>query len=106
MRKGIYDILRGAFLTSDRSADSWRFIGYCTLLAIIMIASSHKADQKVFEIADLKEEVREAKSRFVETRKRLMQVKMETRIINKMKDKGLQVSPDTPTKIIVEDKEE
>ncbi len=106
MRKGIYDILRGAFLTSDRSADSWRFIGYCTLLAIIMIASSHKADQKVFEIADLKEEVREAKSRFVETRKRLMQVKMETRIINKMKDKGLQVSPDAPTKIIVEDKEE
>ena len=106
MRKGIYDILRGAFLTSDRSADSWRFIGYCTLLAIIMIASSHKADQKVFEIADLKEEVKEAKSRFVETRKRLMRVKMETRIINKMKDKGLQVSPDTPTKIIVEDKEE
>ncbi len=106
MRKGIYDILRGAFLTSDRSADSWRFIGYCTLLAIIMIASSHKADQKVFEIADLKEEVKEAKSRFVETRKRLMRVKMETRIINKMKDKGLQVSPDAPTKIIVEDKEE
>jgi cell division protein FtsL len=106
MRKGIYDILRGAFLTSDRSADSWRFIGYCTLLAIIMIASSHKADQKVFEIADLKEEVREAKSRFVETRKRLMQVKMETRIINKMKDEGLQVSSDAPTKIIVEDKEE
>ena len=106
MRKGIYDILRGAFLTSDRSADSWRFIGYCTLLAIIMIASSHKADQKVFEIADLKEEVKEAKSRFVETRKRLMRVKMETRIINKMKDKGLQVSPDAPKKIIVEDKEE
>ena len=106
MRKGIYDILRGAFLTSDRSADSWRFIGYCTLLAIIMIASSHKADQKVFEIADLKEEVKEAKSRFVETRKRLMRVKMETRIINKMKDKGLQVSPDAPTKIIVEDKEQ
>lgn len=106
MRKGVYDLLRGAFLTSDRSADSWRFIGYCTLLAIVMIASSHKADQKVFEIADLKEEVKEAKSRFVETRKRLMRVKMETRIINKMKDKGLEVSPDAPTKIIVENNEE
>lgn len=106
MRKGIYDLLRGAFLTSDRSADSWRFIGYCTLLAIVMIASSHKADQKIFEIADLKEEVKEAKSRFVETRKRLMRVKMETRIINKMKDKGLQVSPDAPTKIIVENNQE
>ena len=106
MKKGIYNVLRGAFLTNDQSADSWRFIGYCTLLAIIMIASSHRADQKVFEIADLKEEVKEAKSRFVETRKKLMRVKMEMRIINQMERKGLEVNPDAPTKIIVKSKGE
>ena len=106
MRKGVYDFLRGAFLTNDKSADSWRFIGYCTLLAIIMIASSHRADQKVFEIADLKEEVKEAKSRFVETRKKLMRFKMETSIISKMKRKGLETNPEAPVKILVESKED
>ena len=106
MKKGVYNFLKGTFLTSDRSADSWRFIGYCTLLAIIMIASSHSADQKIFEIADLKEEVKEAKSRFVENRKRLMRVKMETRIIKKMKSRGLEINPEAPTKIIVGPKED
>jgi len=106
MKKGIYNILRAALLTNDKSADSWRFIIYCTLLAIIMIASSHRADQKIFEIAKLKEEAKEAKSRFVESRKKLMQVKMENRIINKMEGKGLQVHMQAPTKIIVESKED
>ena len=71
-----------------------------------MIASSHRADQKVFEIADLKEQVKEAKSRFVETRKKLMHIKMETRIIDKMERKGLEVNPEAPTKIIVGPKED
>lgn len=101
MKKGIYNFLRGAFLTDSKSGDSWRFIVYCTVLAIIMIASSHRADQKVFEIAKLKNKVQETKSEFVNTRKVLMQIKMESRIIYKMKRKGLEINDKSPTKIIV-----
>ena len=39
---------------------------FLSVLAVIMIASSHSADKKVYEIASLKEEVKELRSAFVE----------------------------------------
>ena len=59
MKKNIYNVLRGTFLISDDSFKNWRLIMFLSSLAIIMIASSHRADRKVYEIAGLKEEVKE-----------------------------------------------
>ena len=58
MKKNIYGILRGKFLISDDSFKNWRIIIFISLLAIIMIASSHSADKKVHEIAKLGNEVK------------------------------------------------
>jgi len=62
MKKDIYSILRGTFLVSDDSFKNWKMILFISGLAIIMIASSHSADKKVYEIARLKEEVKELRS--------------------------------------------
>ena len=64
-----------------------------------MIASSHSADKKVHRIAALNDEVKELKSEYVDVRMKLMQVKMESRIISSMAKKGLQPSV-TPPQII------
>jgi len=50
MKKNIYDILKGKFLISDDSFKNWRVIIFISVLAIIMIASSHSADKKVLEL--------------------------------------------------------
>ncbi|SEQ04291.1 hypothetical protein SAMN05421824_1006 [Hyunsoonleella jejuensis] len=101
MKKNIYNILKGTFLVSDDSFKNWRIIIFISVLALIMIASSHSADEKVHEIARLENEVKEMRSAFVDGRSRLMKLKMESAVVAKMKEKGLMPSVIPPKKIKV-----
>ncbi|WP_066221554.1 FtsL-like putative cell division protein [Formosa haliotis] len=101
MRKNVYNILKGAFLVSDDSFKNWRVIVFVSFLAFIMIASSHSADKKVHQIARMNDEVKELRSAFVDGRSKLMRVKMESSILNKMVEKGLMPSEIPPRKIKV-----
>ena len=53
MKKGLVALLKGTFLVSGHAPKNWLFIVFASLLATIMIASSHSADRKVHEIAAL-----------------------------------------------------
>jgi hypothetical protein len=99
--KSIYGILKGTFLVNDDSFKNWRFIIFISGLALVMIASSHSADKKVYEIASLNNEVKELRSAFVDGRSKLMRLKMESEIAIKMKEKGLSQSVNPPKKIKV-----
>jgi hypothetical protein len=99
MKKGVYNILKANFLISDDAFKNWRFIVFCTLLAIVMIASSHSAERKVHLIAKINNEVRELRSEFVEKRSTLMKLKMESNITFKMADRGIKPSETPPNKI-------
>jgi len=101
MKKSIYSILKGTFLVSDDSFKNWRVIIFISSLAIVMIASSHSADKKVYEIARLKNEVSEMRSEFIDGRSKLMRLKMESEIMVAMKDKGIAPSVIPPKKIKV-----
>ncbi len=101
MKTNIYKILKGTFLVSDDSFKNWRFIIFISGLAIAMIASSHSADKKVYEIARLKNEVNEMRSAFIDGRSRLMKLKMESGIVEVMKEKGIAPSAIPPKKIKV-----
>ncbi|MEC3907079.1 FtsL-like putative cell division protein [Tamlana sp. 2201CG12-4] len=101
MKKKIYNILKGTFLVSEDSFRNWRFILFVSGLALIMIASSHSADKKVYQIARMKNEVKEMRSNFFDGRSRLMKLKMESHVIKVMKEKGLSLSDNPPNKIIV-----
>ena len=106
MKKSIYSILRGKFLISDDSFKNWRIIIFISFLAVIMIASSHSADNKVHEIAKLTNEVKELRSAFVDGRSKLMRLKMESSIISKVAEKGIAISEIPPTKIRVKSNKE
>ena len=66
-----------------------------------MIASSHSADKKVHDIARMGNEVKEWRSSFVDGRSKLMRLKMESSLINKMFEKGIVPSEIPPRKIKV-----
>jgi hypothetical protein len=99
MKKNFYNIIKGTFLVSDDSLKNWRFIIFLSVLALIMIASSHSADRKVHRIALLNNEVKELKSEYVDVRMKVMQANMESRIISAMAKRGLQPSETPPQKI-------
>lgn len=105
MRKGLLDILRGKFLVSgDTAPKNWLFIVFASSLAAIMIASSHSADGKVYKIATLKEEVRELQGQFVDMRSNVQKLKLESEILEELKEKGLFPSETPPQKIKVKAK--
>lgn len=93
--------MRGKFLVSDDAFKNWRVIIFISVLAIVMIASSHSADQKVYEIAKMKNEVKELRSAFVDGRSKLMRLKMESSIIAKVAEDGIVISEIPPRKIKV-----
>lgn len=101
MKTNIYKILKGTFLVSDDSFKNWKFIIFISALAIVMIASSHSADRKVYEIARLKNEVSEMRSAFIDGRSRLMKLKMESHVMEVMLQKGIEPSVIPPKKIKV-----
>ena len=99
MKESLYDILKGKFLVNEDAFRNWRFILFCTLLAIIMIGSSHRAESKVHEIARLNDDVLELRSEFLDGRSRLMRWKMESTITRRMERRGIKPSEIPPTKI-------
>ena len=106
MKQGVYSILKARFLVNEDATKNWRFILFLILLAIIMIANTHSYEQKVLRIAELNEEVKELRSRFVDRRSQLMKLRMESTISKKMETRGIYPSQVPPQKITVNKKEE
>lgn len=95
------DILKGKFLVSEDAVKNWRFILFASVLAVFMIASSHSVDKKVHEIARLNDEVKELRSEYVDARATMQQMKLESAIMSRLKDKGLKQSETAPKKIVI-----
>lgn len=101
LKKGIYDALRGSFLTDEQSVKNWRIILFVVALLLIMISSSHSADKKVIKISELNKKKRSLTAEFIDTKTTLMQMKMESSIREKAIKRGLVPSEDPPKKIRV-----
>tara|TARA_B100000768_G_scaffold10957_1_gene10820 strand:+ start:2470 stop:2787 length:318 start_codon:yes stop_codon:yes gene_type:complete len=105
MKKNIYNIIKGRFLVSDDTFKNWRFVVFLSVLALVMIGSSHTADKKVHRIARLSNEAKELKSEYLDVRKQLTQTKMESKLTAVMSKTGLQTSTIPPQKISITKKQ-
>ena len=99
--KKLLSILRMEFLVNDYALKNWRVILFLSLLSLIMIASGHAADRKIFHIAQLNDNLKMLKSKFVEQRTALMNLKMETKIMKELRPLGIGPAKTPPIKIIV-----
>ena len=102
MKKTIYGILKGKFLLDEGAYKKWSIIIFFSVLALIMIASSHSADGKVYQIAKLNEEVKALRSTYVDNRAELMELKMESFLTEKMKEIDIYPSENPPVKILID----
>jgi hypothetical protein len=100
-KQTLYNILKGKFLVDEDAKKNWGFIIFLTILALLMITSSHQIDKKVQKIAILNKEKRELRSKFVATKSDLMKLRMESSISEKLAEKGLFISQTPPQKIEV-----
>jgi regulator of replication initiation timing len=66
-----------------------------------MIASSHSSERKVYQVAELNQQLRELRSEFVDIRKTVMQKKMESNVAKKMEKRSIGLSDKRPYKITI-----
>ena len=97
----VNNILKGKFLVDEDAFKNWRMIIFLSALALIMIASSHRADEKVHEIADLKDEVAELRSESVDSRVNLWKLKTSSSVAKALEARGVKPSNVPPKKIKV-----
>jgi hypothetical protein len=101
MKRKINDILKGRFLVDEDAFKNWRMIIFLSVLALIMIASSHRADEKVHEIARLKQKVEELRSESVDARLVLWKLKTQSSVASRLETRGVLPSNTPPKKIKV-----
>jgi hypothetical protein len=106
MKQKVNNILKGKFLVDEESFKNWRMIIFLSVLALIMIASSHRADEKVHEIAKLKTDVQELRSEYVAARLELRKLKMLSAVTNRVAYRGIVPSDAPPKKIKVKTKKQ
>jgi len=100
MKKLLY-LLKLEFLLKDDAFKNWRVILFLAMLSLIMISIGHAADQKIFKIAQLSDEIKMLKSEFVEQRTVLMNLKMETKIMVELSPLGIGPAKTSPIKLFV-----
>ena len=101
VKKNVYGLLRGSFLTDASAFKNWRIIIFVVALLLFMISSAHNADGKVIKIAELNKKKRELRAEYVDTGTMLMRIKMESNIRQKVKLRGILPSKESPKKIKV-----
>ena len=82
---------------------SWRLVLFISVLAVLVVYSSHKIDQKVIRIDKLKVELKDLRSRHIDMRTTLMTFSKTTNITEEVKKSGLIHSSDSPFKIKIKD---
>ncbi len=97
----INKIILGNFLIEEGSLKNWKLVTFLFIMAIIMIFSSHSIDKKIILIGDLKNDVSVLESEFVDNRKSVMKLKMESNVTSVLKDRGIKSFNNPPQKIIV-----
>ncbi|WP_231372685.1 FtsL-like putative cell division protein [Aureivirga sp. CE67] len=106
LKQKIYDFLKVKFLVSKDSIRNWQIIVFVVLLFLIMIGSSHKADQKIMTINNLNKELLKLRAEYVDNRSKVVKLKLESTIREKVSEKGLHPLGHPPKKIKVITKED
>ena len=101
VKKSVYDVLKGRFLTDESAFKNWRMIIFIVVLLLILISNAHNADKKVLKISELNKLKRELKAEHIDTQTTLMRMKMESNIRQRAKMTGLQPSKTPPKRIKV-----
>ncbi len=75
---------------------------FVSSLAILVIYSSHRVDQKVFEISKLNETLKDLRSKHIDMRTQLMSLSKPTKVAEDVAEIGLSDALDAPYKIKVQ----
>lgn len=89
-------------LFGGENATKWKLFIFFLFWSFVSIFSSHSYDKKVYQISRLSNQVKELRGQFVDGRSRLQRIRLESRVLESLKEVGLKQSETPPHKIRVE----
>ena len=95
------NILLGKFLIDQINSNNLKLILFVFSMAFTLIFLSHSVDSKIYKINTLSNDVSAVESNFIDQRKILMNIRMESNIRKKLVDKNIEPSLKSPLKILV-----
>ncbi|KAB2813663.1 FtsL-like putative cell division protein [Phaeocystidibacter luteus] len=95
--------LRGSFLANERVTRHFPLMVYILLLSLVAIYSAHSADRKVHRIQKLQTQVDELESEHHDTKSRLMQLGLESKVEERVAPLGLETPEHPPVKLRASD---
>jgi len=101
MRKKLYEIINGKFIIEKTNKENIRFVMFLFFLAVIMIFSSHSVDRKIYKLNDLSKKLASVENEFIDQRKKVVKIKMESNIKIQLSERGIGPSLNPPTKIVI-----
>jgi hypothetical protein len=102
--KSLTDIFNGNFLNSEGMLNLLPFIFFLTFLALFYIANGYYAENKVREINNLGNELKELRSEYITTKSELMFKSKQSEVARSLSDYGIKESVVPPKKIEIESK--
>lgn len=101
IQDNIFKFLRGEFLLNEDAFKNWRMVIFVIFLLMLMVRSGHITDEKVMKITQLSNQERELRAEYIALRSQSMKLKLESNVVEKVKDMGLKPS-DKPVRVIRE----
>lgn len=98
-KSNITEVLRGSFLGNERITRLLPYAIFLTVLALAAIYSGHSADRKVHKINTLRNEVNELESEYLDTKARLMQLELESKVAERIESAGLRAPEQPPVQL-------
>jgi hypothetical protein len=101
---GIKSVLDGNFLTRDKVIGLLPFLGFVTILGVLLIFNSNYADKTIIEISKTKRLNEELRYEYIVTKSKLMQLSRQSQLAKTLASTGLKESTIPPKKILIETK--
>jgi hypothetical protein len=104
-KRNFSHLLTGRFLTIEHWEKNWPLLTFISLLALVMIGSSHYADDKTHRISQMREKVKKLSSEYVEVHSQLMSESMESKVLQRAKNELNLVKGEEPPRLLQAPKE-
>jgi cell division protein FtsB len=102
LKQNILQFIKGEALLNEAAFKHWKMILFVIALLLYMIRAAHRTDELVMKIAKLKKQENELRAEYIALRSKTMRLKMETTVMEAVKDHGLHPA-EKPAKIIREE---
>jgi hypothetical protein len=100
--KALADVLNGNFLVGENMISLLPYILFMAFLALLYIANGYYAENKIREINNLGNELKELRSEYITTKSELMFKSKQSEVARSLQPFGIKESVVPPKKIVIE----